>query len=91
MKKLRKFETLLNLRGWARTIREEQEIFVLIGNRRSCAVELRDVYRERFVIRLGTILQEAERHRFTQQYPPMIGTAEVNAGVDSVSKGNVER
>src|SRR5919108_5656437 len=70
---------------------EELGVCGLISNRRSCTVEFRNVYRERFVIRLGTTLQDTERYRLTQQHSPIIRAAEVDAGVDSVTKADVKR
>jgi len=41
--------------------------FLLISDRGSCAVKLCDVYRKRLIVRLRSILQNAQRDLFAQK------------------------
>jgi len=53
------------------------------------AVEFRDINGEWLVIRLGPILQDAERHLLAQKDRPVGRAAEVYAGVNPVTKRDV--
>ena len=54
-------------------------------------VQLSDVDSERLVIRFRPILQDTEPNLLAQHDRALAGTAEVNAGVDSMTKGDVVR
>ena len=69
----------------------ELDVCVLVGNDRCCAVEFRNAHGEWLVVGLGPIPQDAQRYLLAQQHTPVIGTSEVDAGVNSVAKGDVER
>src|SRR5271168_4980094 len=62
-----------------------------VGNGDRGAVELGDRDVERLVVRLGAILQDAYANLLAQQNRPEGRTAEVDAGVNPVTKRDVER
>src|SRR6266404_8641613 len=58
---------------------------LLVRDRGRRAVELRNADRKRLIVRLGAILQDAERDLFPQQDRPVSRTAEVYARVNSMT------
>ena len=59
---------------------------LLVRDRGRRTVELRNVDRKRLIVRLGAILQDAERHLFAQEDRPVSRTAEVYARMNSVAR-----
>ena len=55
------------------------------------AVKLGDADAERLVIARSPVIEDADAHLLAQQNGSAGGTAEVNAGMDAVTKGNVMR
>src|SRR5208283_898569 len=66
-----------------------QSRLLVIADGRSRSIEFRDIDRERLVVGAGTVLQDAEPHLLPQLKRRQAGTAEVDAGVNSVPKRNV--
>ena len=62
---------------------------LLVRDRGRRTVELRNVDRKRLTVRLGAILQDAERDLFPQEDRPVSRTAEVYARVNSMTNRNI--
>src|SRR6267143_1793904 len=64
---------------------------LLVGDGRSCPVELGKVDGELFVKCLRLVLQEADRSRLPQYHRHVAVATPVNSGVDPMTEGNVVR
>ena len=77
---------------WARTrgiVAVVEYAGAAVDERLSRAIKLGDADGERLVIAHSSIIEHADPHLLAQQNGSAGGTAEVNAGVNAVAKGNV--